>query len=351
MQIDFHYCLVKVLAVSAGFSEEDAQVVSYACQHVDDATEHKGLHIKHVPDDFRHMVVNKRFEPVCTAFRGIDFIHCFEKNVQRKVYIPFHFLPSKAFKGETFYDYRVYPDSPLANELLNSALHSLRDTVDSNKKMASLIRFGIALHTFADTWSHQNFSGRKSSKENDIERIRIKSNGTFERIDLLQQMKHNAFPSIGHAEAMRLPDLSHLTWGYVQDSTGIEIERNNTAIYLDAAQRIYNIFCGFTGQGAAWKKLTLKIKECFSVNTDDPKNKWKAWKSIFSNITRFHYHEESWRKDSLAGEIYDWEPYETSDDYDLLWFSATNDLKWFMFHDAAREHRRFVLERIKTDLL
>ncbi|MEA3340124.1 MAG: DUF6765 family protein, partial [Chloroflexota bacterium] len=36
-----------------------------------------------------------------------------------------------------------------------------------------LCRIGVALHTYADTWAHQRFSGRHNRGENDVENIRV----------------------------------------------------------------------------------------------------------------------------------------------------------------------------------
>lgn len=75
MQSDFHYCAIRTLAELAGFPSDEAQLMAYASQYTDDATEHKGIRINHVPTEVAgeiarlDMTKNGRFEPVCTAHK------------------------------------------------------------------------------------------------------------------------------------------------------------------------------------------------------------------------------------------------------------------------------------------
>lgn len=62
MQIDFHYCCIKCLASKAGFEDKDAQVIAYASQYTDDATNHKGITIEGVPEIASDMVIEGKFE-------------------------------------------------------------------------------------------------------------------------------------------------------------------------------------------------------------------------------------------------------------------------------------------------
>ena len=49
MQTDFHFYCVAVLARAAGFSPDDALVLAYASQYVDDATEGEGQRLGSPP--------------------------------------------------------------------------------------------------------------------------------------------------------------------------------------------------------------------------------------------------------------------------------------------------------------
>lgn len=47
MNIDFHYGVINVIAQRAGFSPEDAQVISYASQYTDDCTFYEDLPVEY----------------------------------------------------------------------------------------------------------------------------------------------------------------------------------------------------------------------------------------------------------------------------------------------------------------
>ncbi len=75
---------------------------------------------------------------------------------------PFHFIPG--LRGENFPKrLRCAEESPVITTILDEALD------DGN-----LIRFGLALHPYLDTFSHQGFSGILS-KVNDIKNCRALS--------------------------------------------------------------------------------------------------------------------------------------------------------------------------------
>ena len=65
-------------------------------------------------------------------------------------------------------------NSPLANAILREAIKKTQEADHGTDEYeAALVKLGVVLHTYADTWSHAGFSGRHSSAENDIDNIRI----------------------------------------------------------------------------------------------------------------------------------------------------------------------------------
>ena len=174
MQQDVHYCLIKILAQKSGFSPDDAQIIAYACQYVDDAVEYKPIEIKNIPTsfEFKDRLAGDVFDPICTAHKGIQYILGLKEDIQRKVYIPFHFLPDEKYGGDGYYDYCCVPDGGMARLLVERALKNYKHCQGDDKeaKIGALIQLGIALHTYADTWSHQGFSGRHSARDNDIKK-------------------------------------------------------------------------------------------------------------------------------------------------------------------------------------
>ena len=351
MQADMHYCCIRVLAQAAGLKPTNAQTVAYASQYTDDATEHEGIHIDGVPDFAGHLVEDGLFEPVCTAHRGIQFIHGLEKDVQTKVYIPFHFVPPSRFSGEGRYDFRVRSDSQFARGLVEDAIQAARDARGDNEAyVGTLVRLGVALHSYADTWSHQGFSGRWSSADNDIERIHILQDGSWEPLPWFEQLKHNIIPDVGHAEAVNFPDKSHLSWRYEHDASGREVTRHNTEIFLEAAEAIYRLLCELGGARPVWKMHVDSLRGCIGLAEDSVKAKFKAWRNAFPDV-QFDYDSERWRSEALRGDRVDWDHFKTKEDFATLSFRARGGLSWFHFHVAAKQQRQHVVNSIRGDLL
>jgi hypothetical protein len=84
---------------------------------------------------------------------------------------------------------------------------------------------GIALHTFADTWAHQNFTAHDEA---------------WNRLD-----SSNPLPSPGHAHAGRAPDSWQETWA---DPRLVEPQIVNEVRFRDAARKIYRYLCVFRGK-------------------------------------------------------------------------------------------------------
>jgi hypothetical protein len=345
MQKDFHYCVIRVLSEKAGFQQEEAQIIAYASQYTDDAVEHQKLKISGVPDIEYERFDGQYFDPICTAHRGIQYITGLNKDVQRKVYIPFHFLPSEEYDNGS-YDYCSVPNGNFARKLVKNAIKELNESDEKRKQ--GLIKLGIALHTYADNWSHQRFSGRHSSKDNDIERIHIFENGKWEPIPVWDQFKLNVIPDVGHAEALYYPDQSHLNWKYEHDYSGIEIPRDNKLIFLDAAYSIFALLCEANQKVLDWKKYVNRLEECLSVPTDSLKKKFQTYQNVFPEID-FNYNEEDWRNQALKGDSFDWYDFD-GDDYEAQEYEFNEDLKWFYFHMEALKQRELVIQGIKKDL-
>ena len=171
MNIEFHYYIVRFLCKHAGFTDPEGEIVSYSSQFIDNNI------ISYSIDDG-----GKTYDTIPTQNYGF-----WDESFPKEVYIPFHFFPGDPrAAGEARRDGRrnplcCTPASPGLKELLVSGLHS-----------RNLYRVGIALHTFVDSWAHQNFSGVLE----DWNRLEGKS----------------LIPAIGHAQAQRKPDKLDLTW-------------------------------------------------------------------------------------------------------------------------------------------
>lgn len=363
---DFHYYCVAVLARAAGFPPKDALVIAYASQYVDHATESQLIRLN----------INGttlRFDPVRTAHYGLGTVNW---STQKRIFIPFHFLPPEPFRpGErTHFSFTTTPGSRFAQMLVQQAA---AEPLKNHTRR--LCRLGVALHTFADSWAHQTFSGRHSPGENDVSRLEIfdRAYGTFRRAGVERLLLELA-PQIGHAEAGLYPDLAYVRWRYAGSRTSNELyERDNTNAFLSAAEAIWELLSGVEkaqfSPRIEWAQLEPEFRRLFSVmpfRTTSLLLRWlhplrsllrtrylesmrTAWREVYAALFAaeehsYRYSRETWRRQALKGKV-DWDrysrsawermpPYETQPNF---W-----DSYWVQFHRAALQQRHFVLERL-----
>ncbi len=342
MQIDFHYSTIRILMEKIGFQAEDAQVIAYTSQYVDDAVDHEEMEVDGHLEILSKRFSANRFNPVCTAHRGLQFLKGLKEDVQNKIYIPFHFLPDLNELKNKNDSFLVYPNGKLAREIVLLALTELAKSTGEQRVM-NLIRLGIALHTYADTWAHQDFSGRHNSNENDLDEILIYKNGKYEKIPVLRKMEYNAFPDIGHAEANGFPDKSYLRWKYRKAGKKEFVERDNPRLFVKAAENILNLFKGYNDK-ININNLKTRLFECFSYETDDMNDKQDKFRQVFPEIG-FYYDEFQWRNEALKvmKETKINNLIDKKQSYVL-----GSDKKWFYFHFAAQEQREYVEQLINT---
>jgi hypothetical protein len=332
MQIDFHYYCIAVLARCSGFSPKDALTIAYVSQYVDDSTESEPIQVGDI-----------RFDTVRTAHFGLS---AFNWNIQKKIYIPFHFLPESSF-ANSMQSFITQPQSAFSDELWNFALNQ----TDYNMRLCMI---GTVLHTIADTTAHQCFSGRQNS-ENSVRSIKVLKNGKYD-----YKLWHNIIgriflPRIGHTEASYLPDMAHLQWEY-KDSTGEKKQRNNCQLFLCAAQDIFSKLCALNSTAdkiKIWSELSLQI-QCLLEKNTTKEEKCKQWETTFSELfhpLKLHYDIYEWRRDALLQTNHDtisWDDKRPAYFKSLKFPMHDNFFNslWVKFHRVALKHRNFVLENI-----
>ena len=352
----FHYHTVKVVAIMAGFPPDEAQTIAYASQYTDDATEHKPIRIQNAPVEW---VIPERykkwqyFDPICTAHSAKSWHRKLWKwakfylkpSVQRRVLMPFHFIPGEAKAENKEFDFVTRKNGTLAGLLITNAKDSLLRAETEDHRTFGLVKLGVAIHTYADTWAHSGFSGRHSSLENDIENIRTKKDSSvWEKF--ISHTVSFAAPDVGHAEASDTPDISSISWKarYANTrKTPKKIARDNTIEFLDASQRIFDHLKEVSpapSKSLPWENFAKPLEACLR----DEQN----WPAAFNHQdVVFDYHRFKWRENALAGDSVDWDDFDNAKDFGKLQFQCTGqDKRWFMFHKAAYEHRKFVLQRI-----
>ena len=346
MQIDFHYCVIKLLTLKAGFSEEEAQIIAYASQYVDDAVDSHKMKVIGSFNFNYERYDGKYFDPVRTAHEGFQFIEGLKKDVQKKVYISFHFIPPEAFRGQEFFEFRTAPNTPLALKMVNHALKQLEKTTNQEERLKALIKLGIVLHSYADTWSHQKFSGRHNSHDNDIENISLFVDGKWKDVGFWEQLEFNTFPDIGHAEAFCFPDQSHRTWRYKQSCDGQLVERNNTNIFMDAANHIYDLLAATKPNPEEWQDFAYSLHKCLAFPTADVTEKFKIYQETFREI-KFHYNKNEWRDTAILET-----PPNPAKRYRLkrTAIQLIGDPRWFYFHIEAMNQRYYIMSRLPKKL-
>lgn len=197
MNFEFHYYAVRHLCECAGFEARTADRIAISSQLVDECTlpwEIQG------GQGMNRTIVTQNYQ-------------FWDESVIASVYRPFHFLPGdRALASSKRRDrqagrHPVTADSGLARELLIAAL-----------KTRNPYRTGIALHAYADTWAHQNFSADREAEN------------AFD--------PDSALPAVGHMHAGNLPDDPQARWIDARlEEPWAKVD--NRLRFLEAARMIY----------------------------------------------------------------------------------------------------------------
>jgi hypothetical protein len=332
MQIDFHHAVTYVAARLAGFPHENADIIAYAAQYVDDATCDGIICFNNKALYQRNSSAHKAIDP-----KNLDVLD------NQKVWMPFHFLPGNGGadagddpEGKFIHKLICLPDSPVAKDMVRAAI------LDQDKPYR-LHRLGITMHVYADTWAHQEFAGVKH-QVNKVEDIKeIGSSDAFE--DNLVNLINHMIPELGHGRAFVFPDLPFLSWEYV-NGDGKKIARNNTDIFCEAADalckamkryRLKDPDATVTGiEDGDMKQIRKLFMEKKTKEGEDRHQEWLIAidQGLFSfGPATISYAEDgkgSWKSDAL-GTSRDMPEYP----YEELFLTSN----WKLFHDALQLHR------------
>ena len=309
MEKDFHYHLVYALARIARMKEP--KTIAYASQFVDDNNEGQfeidGKKIgfpEKIPANGGH------FFPIMTQSLSIK---SFDIYVQKYVYTPFHFLPGD---NDVEIDGKknplsTTPNSQNAKALLEFALAS-----------GDAYQIGIAIHTYADTWSHQNFSG-----------ISEDWNSVYPWYNVFKSIA----PNIGHAEAGHSPDVISDTWTDHRLASGKRKIKNSKRA-LDAAEGVYKMISKANNTAPTWSAIRKNIKSIIDSSDYDERIKKISQVLRAKRLGKIPaYDPNDWIDRALDKE---------SGKVTMKQDFAKTD--WHDFHQAAKSHFSFVLDRLKA---
>ncbi|MBW1783097.1 MAG: hypothetical protein JRL30_20430 [Deltaproteobacteria bacterium] len=341
MKIDAHYYAVLAFARAIGFNKDSACQIAYASQFVDDAKinlmylkEDPGAEVKHDVFDGQHLFLNMA---TCHSYTRVK---TFNYGAMINNTCAFHFVPG--CEGTRFSEkLRCKEDSEIANNILKKAL-----------EQADPIKLGIVLHTYADTFSHQDFSGLLS-KVNDIQKCKAISDlpldwrdmaykiGSFVvklvKKDMMDRLLDKGLPAYGHGQAAWFPDLPYLTWAYTYDPS------NKFSFVLEGKPEIVNPM----RFERAFKKIKTHLETFLEKHPQfrDPGMDFEAFDVLFTALTeKMHTRNriKNWKNLMVTqGFFEEKELFEKTDDsrdyHEDRWLKEA-----FVNFDRKRFHQRTV---------
>lgn len=346
MQIDFHHATTYVLARMAGFPHEEADIIAYSAQYIDDSIVGGLLRFKGGPMYYR--------APSAHAMEDIK--HHLQTEENYVVWSIFHFLPGNEGKiigdptSGDFYDKIICkPDSEVARKMIE-------ECIKYHEEEYSLHRLGITMHVYADTYAHQGFAGimHEINAVTDVD-LENEAEGVFD--DFKSNFLSKTF-AMGHGAVLTNPDKPYLRWSYT-DSKDKRITRDNTKIFMEACGRLlgellkYRVETieGFIPDSTHTEEDLQAIERNFKLFREpEGEERHKRWIASIANgdfsfgpqeIVYISRGEGSWKYEALGKKSLN-ERDDTIFDFSET-FMASN---YKRFHDAVQEHRLTILHDI-----
>lgn len=290
---------------------ENADLIAYSSQFVDDNNEgtfsingEKAMFPEQIKAD------EGNYYPIMTQSLSPKSLNPY---VQKYVYVPFHFLPGD---NTSEIDGKRNPLSTTPNSRNAQAL--LHDAINGNDAFRPY-RIGIALHTYADTWSHQNFTGLQESW-----------NSVYPWYNVFKSI----VPNIGHAEAGHAPDVISDTW--TDHRLGEKISNQKRA--FEATGEIYKILRRYSGQGPLWSNVKKDYRQI--INAHDYDGRIRLISDFLNENNKGpipDYSKDKWidaALDKTGREVTMKPNFENTD--------------WYKFHQAAKNHFALALNLISA---
>ncbi|KAF3984289.1 MAG: hypothetical protein HFP81_02885 [Methylococcales symbiont of Hymedesmia sp. n. MRB-2018] len=358
MQEDMHYYGTYAMARAAGLKVEDAQVIAYAAQYVDDST----------ANDSEQHEDGGMFETTATAHTNAEAIKNAASNYaeQRKVWVPFHFFPGG--EGESLSEkLKCVKDSSLAQTMVKN---HIRHAV-SVKDNYGLALMGVMAHVYADTFSHYGFSG-VSSRGNKVDGQSFELDVKDEKVKAYIMNKYNEFlikftskfliknyrniiskgasiatGALGHGAVGTYPDRPFLKWKFIykkdKKSSGW---RDNHATFLEGCEKIHEAFSKYAQQAGVQIKpvefdtIKAKVSDILAIEANK-EGRIEAWKKAINNGDLF----EKSNNEALEYSAHFWE--QQKDDFEDLEDSYEMiNTSVYKFHQAAIYHRNYTLKQL-----
>jgi hypothetical protein len=336
MEKDIHYFGTYAMALAAGIPKHDAAVIAYAAQFTDDSTRYDSE--THRDGGLIYGIATAHHPP--QVLLRLFLRPKFDEEEQRRIWIPFHFLPGGI--GDTFHE-RILcvKDSPIANEMLENHL------VFAEKKAYRLELIGICAHVYADTFSHYGFSGLRSEfnrvVQNSITLMEDLPRSLTEAILARARnffVNHADMLGLGHGSVATMPDRPYLKWTFEferrRPGNGVRSIRNNQEASLEACENLHDFFSRFARQqyAEANPRPFADIRDTVH--------------DVLCFPGREHEREEKWKKSGLVEGIPNYDPTDWENGKkEFEKRGASQDgigLNIYRFYQAATYHRYYVLK-------
>ena len=320
MDINFHYYVIKTLARTAGFSEDDAQTVAYYSQQVDDFVKSSPMRVSQEPPEF--FIDNGYAEQSMGVWQvkphptGIDVIQSLSDSYRHATLSSFHFIPASPLaeieskQGFTRADYRCVRADDSQAVLINRIIEEAVEAVCTQKCEKSLMQLGMALHTYADTYAHCGYSGLEGWENCAVIKKAYNQQTKKEEVPAYERLGYRELPHIGHGNSGHVPDICTYQIDVAMQKDehdhklGQHIERDNLKEFLNCAKAILD-YLGRAAKTDAYKKIVWsqfeeRLARAMQVPTADETNKSKLtahWKTVFPEITYAYDKNERFYKE------------------------------------------------------
>ena len=316
MDIDFHYYVIKTLAYKAGFSEEDAQTIAYYSQQVDDFVKCSPMRVRQEPPEF---FVKKGYAKksvggtwqVMPHPTGINVLQSVRAHYQQSTLASFHFLPARPLSeiesesGFTRADYRCVRADDERAVLINRIVEEAVRAVLEQKCEKSLMQFGMALHTYADTYAHCGYSGLEGWENCAVIKKAFNRQTGKEEVPPYERFAYSEIPHIGHGNSGHVPDICTYQIDVAMQKDENDhactqhIVRENLEDFLACAKAILEYLSRAAQTDVldeiVWDEFKEELARAMQVPTaDETKKDWLTahWKTVFPEMVyQYDKHE------------------------------------------------------------
>jgi len=238
MHKDFHLYGTYLAARLAGRNEALSREIAYAAQ---------------ATDDFTYGEYSS-----CQSMMNMAVT---DMNIVKTYWSIFHFLPSGI--GTPQVEERMYVTRP-EGLLFDKLSREAQDLADSADRY-DLAYIGVIMHIIADTFAHKGFSGIPS-RLNVVEHVimceKQELNAIWSKNRHVPVMiaKHVDKARIGHGTAGNAPDLSWITFTYIDPdcSDGVKKLRDNAVTFAEAFVTLYKLL---GGDPAHMQKIAMEVNK------------------------------------------------------------------------------------------